>query len=179
MNELLLSLLLIFIFLGHFLFSWFTVLKNEKWYFALVVTITFLTPWMSHLWHILYGEDRIAKCTESKVDKSFGWTPCFEPTYNTFVNTYEITLVAEGLFFVGLTYYVLYTLFKRNLLGNILTFLLNTALLTLVIILLFASPNYLDAYAETYDVAGFIISILLWTLVEIYLRVPYFGYKQI
>ena len=179
MDELLLSIILVVFFFIHFLFSWYTVLKNEKWYFVLIVTITFLTPWMSHLWHILYGEDRIAKCDKSKVDEAFGWTPCFELTYNTFVNTYEITLVAEGLFFAGLGYYVLYTLFKQNLLGNIFSFVLNTALLTLVIMLLFASPNYLDGYAETYDVAGFIISVLLWVLVEIYLRVPYFGYKQI
>lgn len=179
MNELVLSIILLAIFIAHFFFSWFTVLKNETWFFALVVTITFLTPWMSHLWHILYGEDRITKCPESKLDEPFGWTPCFEPTYNTFVNTYEITLVAENLFFSILGYYVLYTLFKRNLIGNILVFLLNTALLTFAIILLFASPSFLDDYTQTYDWTGFIISIILWLLVEIYLRVPYFGYQTL
>ena len=117
MTELLVSILLVVFFIAHFIFSWYTVLKNEKWLFTLVVTISFLTPWMSHLWHILYGEDRIEKCTDSKLDEAFGWTPCFEATYNTFVNTYEITLVIEGLFFVGLGYYVLYSLFKKNLLS--------------------------------------------------------------
>ena len=177
MTELLVSILLTVFFIVHFLFSWYTSLKTEKWYFALVVSITFLTPWMSHLWHILYGEDRI-KCEESK-DEAFGWTPCFEPTYNTFVNTYEITLVLEGLFFVGLGYYVLYTLFKKNLCRNILVFIMNTVLLTTTLILMFASPLYLDNYEETFNWSGFIVSLIMWILVEIYLRVPYFGYISI
>lgn len=166
MTELLVSLILSGIFVTHFGISWKYSLKNEKWYFALLVTITFLTPWMSHLWHILYGEDRL-KCEESK-DEAFGWTPCFEPTWNTFVNTYEITLVLEGLFFVGLGYYVLYTLFKNR---NILVFILNTVLLTTTLILMFASPLYLDDYEDTFNWTGFIVSLIIWILVEIYLRV--------
>lgn len=179
MAELLVGILMFIFLIIHFLFSWYTVLKGETWFFTLVVSVTLLTPWMSHLWHILYGEDRIEKCEDSKVDEPFGWTPCFEPTYNTFVNTYEITLVAEALFFAGLCYYVLYTLFKRNLIGNTLVFLLNTALLTFAIILLFASPSYLDNFVETYNWTGFIVSAALWVLVEIYLRVPYFGYQNV
>jgi hypothetical protein len=177
MSELLVNIILVVVFIAHFLVSWYTSLKNESWFFSLVVTITFLTPWMSHLWHILYGENRI-KCEES-IDQAFGWTPCFEPNYNTFVNTYEITLVVESLFFVGLAYYVLYKLFKKNLLGNILVFLFNTVLLTITLILLFASPPYLDNYEEIFNWTGFIVSLILWILVEIYLRVPYFGYVTI
>lgn len=179
MTELLVGILLSVFFIAHFVFSWFTVLKNERWLFALVVTITFLTPWMSHLWHILYDEDRIDKCPDSNLNVAFGWLPCFEATYNTFVNTYEITLVLEGLFFVALAYYVLYTLFKRNLLGNILVFLLNTGLLVLTLILTFASPLFLDDFKSTYNWLGFGLSIAMWILVEIYLRIPYFGYNDI
>jgi hypothetical protein len=177
MTELLVSILLFVFFIAHFYLSWKTSLKNEKWYFALLVTITFLTPWMSHLWHILYGEDRL-KCDESK-DEAFGWTPCFEFTWNTVVNTYEITLVLEGLFFVGLGYYVLYTLFNNNLFRNILVFILNTVLLTTTLILMFASPLYLDDYEDTYNWTGFVVSLLMWILVEIYLRVDYFGYSTV
>jgi hypothetical protein len=177
MTELLVSILLFVFFIAHFYLSWKTSLKNEKWYFALLVTITFLTPWMSHLWHILYGEDRL-KCDEAK-DEAFGWTPCFEFTWNTVVNTYEITLVLEGLFFVGLGYYVLYTLFNNNLFRNILVFILNTVLLTTTLILMFASPLYLDDYEDTYNWTGFVVSLLMWILVEIYLRVDYFGYSTV
>ena len=177
MTELLVSILLTVFFIAHFFISWYTSLKTEKWYFALVVSITFLTPWMSHLWHILYGEDRI-KCGESK-DEAFGWIPCFEPTYNTFVNTYEITLVIENLFFVGLGYYVLYTLIKKNLCINILVFGLNTVLLVITLILMFASPLYLDNYEVTFNWTGFIVSLIMWVVVEIYLRVPSFGYTSI
>jgi len=65
------------------------------------------------------------------------------------------------------------------LLGNILVFLFNTVLLTITLILLFASPPYLDNYEEIFNWTGFIVSLILWILVEIYLRVPYFGYVTI
>lgn len=179
MTELLVGILLSVFFVAHFVFSWLTVLKNERWFFALVVTVTFLTPWMSHLWHVLYDEDRIERCSASKLDEAFGWSPCFEATYNTFVNTYEITLVLEGLFFAALGFYVLYTLFKRNLLGNSLVFLLNTGLLVLTIMLMLASPNFLDDFQSTFNWVGFGLSIAMWILVEVYLRLPYFGYQDL
>tara|TARA_B100000674_G_scaffold493394_1_gene515572 strand:- start:742 stop:1287 length:546 start_codon:yes stop_codon:yes gene_type:complete len=178
MTELLVSIVLFVIFIIHFVYSKnYSPLKDEKWFFVLVVTITFLTPWMSHLWHILYGEDRI-KCEEAK-DEAFGWTPCFEPTWNTFVNTYEITLVIENLFFVGLGYYVLYTLFKKYWWRNLFVFGLNTVLLTTAIILMFASPMFLDDYEDIFNYTGFIVSLIMWFAVEIYLRCPYFGYNAI
>jgi len=178
MDELLLSILLSIFFISHALVTRYTIMKNETWLFSLLYTVTFIVPPMSHAWHILYGEDRI-QCEASKVNESFGWTPCFEPTWNTFVNTYEITLAIENLFFSILSFYIIWRLFNANLGRNLLVLILNMALLTTATILLFASPSFLDGYVAFYDWSGFVVSVLLWLLIEVYVRVPYFGYKTI
>ena len=170
MDQLLLTVILLVIFGVHFYITY----RQQTWSraFKFAYTVTLVVPPMSHLWHILYGEDRIT-CDGVNRDAAFGWTPCFEFTWNNIVNTYEITLTIENIFFAALTYYVLFDLFKRWL-RNILVFALNTALLVLALILLFASPAFLDDYEDTYNWSGFIISLLLWILVDVYVRLPFF-----
>ena len=176
--QLLLTVILILIFGAH---SYITYRKNIKKtkerrnriLFTIAYTVTLVVPPMSHLWHILYGEDRIT-CEKANRDAAFGWTPCFEFNWNNIVNTYEITLTIENIFFAALTYYVLFDLFYSRWLRNILVFALNTALLVLALILLFASPAFLDDYEDTYNWSGFIISLVLWILVDVYVRLPFF-----
>ena len=164
MDQVLLSLILLVIFGVHFYITY----RQQTWSraFKFAYTVTLVVPPMSHLWHILYGEDRIT-CDGVNRDAAFGWTPCFEFTWNNIVNTYEITLTIENIFFAALTYYVLFNLRLQNL-G--IAVALNTALLVLVLILLFASPAFLDGYEGTYDWSGFIVSIILWLFIERELR---------
>ena len=171
MDQLLLTVILLVIFGAHFYITY----RQQTWSiaFKIAYTVTLVVPPMSHLWHILYGEDRIT-CNNVNRDAAFGWTPCFEFTWNNIVNTYEITLTIENIFFAALTYYVLFDLFYSKWFRNILVFALNTALLVLALILLFASPAFLDEFEDTYDWSGFIISLLLWILVDIYVRLPFF-----
>ena len=174
MDQLLLTVILLVVFGAHFYITY----RQQTWSiaFKIAYTVTLVVPPMSHLWHILYGEDRIT-CNNVNRDAAFGWTPCFEFTWNNIVNTYEITLTIENIFFAALTYYVLFDLFYKKGTSawlNILVFNLNTALLVLALILLFASPALLDKYEDTYDWSGFIISLLLWILVDVYVRLPFF-----
>jgi hypothetical protein len=171
MDQLLLTVILLVIFGAHFYITY----RQQTWSIAFKVayTVTLVVPPMSHLWHILYGEDRIT-CEKVNRDAAFGWTPCFEFNWNNIVNTYEITLTIENIFFAALTYYVLFGLFYNRWLRNILVFALNTALLVLALILLFASPAFLDDYKDTYNWSGFIISLVLWILVDVYVRLPFF-----
>ena len=164
MDQVLLILILLVIFGAHFYITY----RQQTWSraFKFAYTVTLVVPPMSHLWHILYGEDRIT-CDGVNRDAAFGWTPCFEFTWNNIVNTYEITLTIENIFFAALTYYVLFNLRLQNL-G--IAVALNTALLVLVLILLFASPAFLDGYEGTYDWSGFIVSIILWLFIERELR---------
>jgi len=181
MDQLLLTVILLVIFGAH---SYITYRKNIKktkeWIdcilFTIAYTVTLVVPPMSHLWHIIYGEDRIT-CKKVNRDAAFGWTPCFEFNGNNIVNTYEITLTIENIFFAAFTYYILFGLFYKKGTSawlNILVFALNTALLVLALILLFASPAFLDDYEDTYNWSGFIISLLLWILVDVYVRLPFF-----
>ena len=187
MDQLLLTVILLVIFCVHFYITYReNIKKTKKWnriLFTIAYTVTLVVPPMSHLWHILYGEDRIT-CDGVNRDAAFGWTPCFEFNWNNIefnwnhiVNTYEITLTIENIFFAALTYYVLFDLFyKKGTTAwlNILVFALNTALLVLALILLFASPAFLDDYEDTYNWSGFITSLLLWIFVDVYVRLPFF-----
>ena len=180
MDQLLLTVILILIFGAHFYITYReNIKKTKEWtriLFTIAYTVTLVVPPMSHLWHILYGEDRIT-CDGVNRDTAFGWTPCFEFNWNNIVNTYEITLTIENIFFAALTYYVLFGLFyKKGTTAwlNILVFALDTALLVLALILLFASPAFLDDYEDTYNWSGFITSLLLWIFVDVYVRLPFF-----
>ena len=157
MDQILLTVVLIAIFLAY-LIRTFIVLRDSA-LFKFAYAITLITPPMSHLWHILYGEDRI-RCEEEN-DTAFGWIPCFTPTWNNFVNTYEVTLVVENLFFCILTFYVLYSYRVTA------AIVLNAILLALTIVLMFGSPTFLDDYTNIFDIAGFVISLLLLLAVEI------------
>ena len=85
MDQLLLTVILLVIFGAHFYITY----RQQTWSiaFKIAYTVTLVVPPMSHLWHILYGEDRIT-CNNVNRDAAFGWTPCFKFTWNNIVNTY-------------------------------------------------------------------------------------------
>ncbi len=173
--QLLVTIILLIVFIAHFFVAKAYSIPTKSYAYVLLYIIALDVPWMSHLWHILFGEDRI-NCPERK-NEVFGWTPCFVFDWNTIVNTYEITLSLEFLFFSGLTFYILFDLFS-SILKNILVFVLNAAHMVMALILLFSPPLFLDSYAQTFDISGLIITSLLVLLVELYVRIPYFGYRR-
>lgn len=154
MDTIVLSIILSLVFIAHILLVKF-VGKNT-WLFALLWVVAFDVAPMSHLWHIIYGEDRI-RCPEAK-DEPFGWTPCFEPTWNNFVNTYELTLPIEFLFLAGLVYYTHRGWFVR---------ILNSLLVILALMLLFSPPLFLDGFYIIFDWTSFLISIIMLLVAEI------------
>ena len=116
---------------------------------------------MSHAWHILFEEDRI-KCDAQNDDIIFGWTPCFEWTWNNIVNTYEITVFAENVILALLCYYVL----RQHFRTAYFLALLNTGALGLALYLGFASVSQLNDFQEPYNIAGFAITLTIAIIVE-------------
>ena len=173
---LLLTIILIVIIILHFFIAKFNSIPSKSWFYVLLYIIALDVAPMSHLWHLMYGEDRIT-CPDRK-DVVFGWYPCFQFDWNTLVNTYEITLSVEFLALTSLTFYILFDLFK-SLTRNILVFALNAAHMVLTIILLVSPPLFLDSFTYTFDITGFILSLLILVLVELYVRIPYFGYVRV
>lgn len=171
-----LTIILIIIFILHFLLAKFYSIPSKSWWYVLLYVIALDVAPMSHLWHLLYGEDRI-NCPERK-NEVFGWTPCFVFDWNTLVNTYEITLALEFLILSALTFYILFDLFSLNIIRNIVVFILNGFHMVLALILLFSSPLFLDSFAYIFDLTGFILSCIILVLVEVYVRIPYFGYLK-
>ena len=143
-----------------------------KTIYPLIYVIALDVAPMSHMWHLLYGEDRIT-CVNRK-EEVFGWYPCFHFDWNTMVNTYEITLSIEFIFLSALMFYILFDLFKVNIL-----FVINAIHMVLAFILLFSTPSFLDTFAYIFDLSGFIISTILLIMVELFIRIPYFGYTRV
>ena len=69
MDQLLLTVILLVIFGAHFYITY----RQQTWSiaFKIAYTVTLVVPPMSHLWHILYGEDRIT-CNNVNRDAAFG-----------------------------------------------------------------------------------------------------------
>lgn len=170
------TIILLIIFIAHIFIAKFYSVPDKSWWYVFIYIIALDVGPMSHLWHLLYGEHRI-NCPERR-NEVFGWTPCFVFDWNTLVNTYEITLVLEFLILSALTFYILFDLFSLNIIRNVLVFLLNAAHIILTLILLFSPPLFLDSFTYTFDLTGFILTFLIVVLVEVYVRIPYFGYLK-
>ena len=166
MDELIFTIILSVIFVAHILTTKLNFIPQESWLFAvLFVVATDVAP-TSHMWHILYGEDRIT-CIDAKNDQVFGWLPCFEFNWNTLVNTYEITLPVEFLILAVILYYVSWWLFRRNVLLNVIVYLLNTANVVLAFILLFSPPSFLDDYVTIFNWSSFIVGCVIILVIEV------------
>ena len=171
MSELVVSVALVFVFAAHVF--WFQKCTGTSWGVAVAYSIAGDVSWMSHLWHILYGEDRIGTCPERREDEVFGWTPCFTSEWNTYVNTYEITLAAEFIILSSFAYYVIYKtceMVRVSGYTQVIIYVLNTLNLVFAIILLFSSPKFLDGFKDVFTVTGFVCSLALAGVLEIVSR---------
>lgn len=167
MSEVLVSVALVLVFAAHIF--WFKQCTPSSWWFAVAYAIVIDVSWMSHLWHILYGEGRIGTCTERHEKDVFGWTPCFVSEWNTYVNTYEITLVVEFIVLTSLAYAVIpafSTMTEASTTAQILAYALNSVNFIFAIMLLFASPLLLDGFKDVFTVTGFICSLALAGVLE-------------
>ena len=127
---------------------------------------------MSHLWHILYGEDRIL-CAEANIDHVFGWAPCFEFTWNSLVNTYELTLPIENIILSGIAVYTIMQIFKlRREPRIIIVYILLGIHLLMGLVLFFSPPKWLDdGFTTIYDWSGFLLTLFALLTLELLIEV--------
>tara|TARA_A100001015_G_C14546533_1_gene539967 strand:- start:15 stop:425 length:411 start_codon:yes stop_codon:yes gene_type:complete len=121
---------------------------------------------MSHLWHILYGEDRIT-CEKSNEYQVFGWTQCFDFTWNNLVNTYELTLPIENVILTILAFYTIRQIFTLKKEPRvIIVYILLSVHLILGILLLLSPPIWLEeGFTKIYDWSGLMLTAFaLFTL---------------
>ena len=161
-------LIFLFVFVGYTIWTKEHTLPEKSWLFALLYAVSMLTSPMSHLWHILYGEDRIV-CGEANVDEVFGWTSCFEFTWNYLVNTYEITLPIENIILTGIAVYTIMQIFKlRREPRVIIVYILLGIHMLLGVILLCSPPKWLDeGFDEIYNWSGFILTTFALITLEL------------
>lgn len=166
MDELIFTIILSVIFLVHILTTKLNFIPQESWLFAILFVVATDVAPMSHMWHILYGEDRIT-CLDAKNNQVFGWLPCFELNWNTLVNTYELTLPVEFLTLAVILYYVSWWLFRRNVWLNVTVYILNTANVVLAFILLFSPPSFLNDFTSVFNLTSFIIGCVIILIIEV------------
>jgi len=147
-------------------------IQEKSWFFALLYAVSLLTSPMSHLWHILYGEDRIA-CSKSKGNQVFGWTQCFEFTWNNLVNTYELTLPIENVILTVMAFYTIRQIFTLQREPRvIIVYILLGIHLLLGIILLFSPPIWLEeGFTTIYDWSGFMLTTFALFTLELLIEI--------
>jgi Na+/H+ antiporter NhaC len=85
------------------------------------------------------------------------------------VNTYEITLVVEFIVLTSLAYAVIpafSTMTEASTTAQIIAYTLNSVNFIFAIMLLFASPLFLDGFKDVFTVTGFICSLALAGVLE-------------
>lgn len=171
----------LFVFLAYLAWTKLHTLPNKSLTFALLYVIAFLVAPMSHLWHIIYSEDRITCDTVNK-NNVFGWSDCFEFTWNNVVNTYELTIPIENIVLSAIAFYTLNELFYlKEHPRAIVAYILLAVQLLLGIILFFSPPIWLDNnYTRIYDISSFVLTTTALLVVEYLIEIKeYKNYNQI
>ena len=164
--------LFLFVFIAYVIWTKEHTLREKTWLFALLYAVSMITSPMSHLWHILYGEDRIL-CAKANVDYVFGWTPCFEFTWNSLVNTYELTLPIENIILSGIAVYTIMQIFKlRREPRVIIVYILLGIHLLMGVVLFLSPPKWLDdGFTTIYNWAGFLLTLFALLSLELLIEV--------
>ena len=160
-----LTISLCVVFVVHIYLTRLSTKRYFDWKNVILYVALFDVPWMSHLWHLAFGEDRIGDCDERQ-DIPFGWYPCFEPDWNTFVNTYEFTLMIEFIFFTSMVFIMLPKYETTIGVNPIPVLVLNGMHLILVLMLSFGPPSFLDGFVFWFDLLGFLFSLALVLFLE-------------
>ena len=128
---------------------------DTSWTRALLHAVVVDVAWMSHLWHIAYGEDRVPTCPHT-TQAPFGWVHCAAWDWNTFVNTYELTLPVEFIVLSALLFW-----YNRIKPLGLVVYVLNSVHMTLAIALLLMPPDALNEFTDVFDWIGFACTLFI------------------
>ena len=92
--------------------------RTKKWGLSLWVILAFLIPFMSHIWHLVDGEELIGEQCDIDETVTLGWTECMSTTdfYTAFLDSYELTVSIETivLYTVGVVIMFTEPLFQKE-----------------------------------------------------------------
>jgi len=92
--------------------------RTNSWAVSFAVVLAFVVPFMSHIWHLVDGEEFIGEQCEIDETVAFGWVECMSSTdfYTAFLDSYELTVSIETivLYTVGIVLMFREPLFQKE-----------------------------------------------------------------
>lgn len=140
---------------------------------TLAFVLSSSTAFLSHIWHLAWGEDYAGSCEIIEKEKMFGWFDCFNEkdadVYNLLVNTYEVTVFVEVLFLsvigiVGSAYVLPFEQQKQLETAHIINIVLQGALFGLVVPVPLLNYNMVQEYVPFFNVISLCISFFAFVL---------------
>ena len=149
--------------------------KRYRLLLALAFSVTLYVLPMSHLWHLIWGENLLFELCDADEDAMFAWTDCIaEDFYEVFLNSYEITVFLEVALLRGYAIYL--GLQQRNATMNYkkrlawLYFLVLNVICICLSVLLWVLPgSVLRSYVMPYNVLALVVGLLILYL---FARIP-------
>jgi hypothetical protein len=146
-----------------FYFTW----KRYRLLLALAFSVTLYVLPMSHLWHLIWGENLLFELCDADEDLLFAWTDCIaEDFYEVFLNSYEITIFLEVALLRGYAVYL--GVQQRNATMNYkkrlawLYFLVMNVICICLSVLLWVLPgSLLRSYVMPYNIVAVVLSVLI------------------
>lgn len=146
-----------------FYFTW----KRYRLLLALAFSVTLYVLPMSHLWHLIWGENLLFELCDADEDLLFAWTDCIaEDFYEVFLNSYEITIFLEVALLRGYAVYL--GVQQRDVTMNYkkrlawLYFVVMNAICICLSVLLWVLPgSLLRSYVMPYNIVAVVLSVLI------------------
>ena len=160
-----------------FFFTW----KRYPLCSAIAFSITLYVLPMSHLWHLIWGENLLFELCDADENIMFAWTKCIaEDFYEVFLNSYEITVFLEVALLRG---YAIYLCVQRR--SATMNYTLRLAWMYLIImnaiciclsVLLWVLPgSVLRSYVMPYNILALVLSLLI---IYLFARLPILSMKR-
>ena len=150
--------------------------RTNKWGLSIWIILAFLVPLMSHIWHLVDGEEFIGAQCEIDETVTLGWTECMSTTdfYTAFLDSYEITVSIETIFFYTIGVVIMFRepLFQKEVntsttvkTQHVVSILLISGILS-AFVLIFLPYSQMDWYVVVFNFYN--IFMLLICMIFVY-----------
>ncbi|MAU13925.1 MAG: hypothetical protein CMH46_00110 [Muricauda sp.] len=140
---------------------------------AVMFTVCLITPPMSHVWHIIWGEGYAYQLCDSDPDSLFSWTACAGVDfYEVYLNSYEVAVFLEITLLRGIVIYFAQKHRESTMNYEVRTWwlyfiILQVICIVLALMLSVFPGNILVDYAPIYNILALLISIFILYFFEI------------
>ena len=160
-----------------FFFTW----KRYPLCSAIAFSVTLYVLPMSHVWHLIWGENLLFELCDADETVMFAWTKCIgKDFYEVFLNSYEITVFIEVALLRGYAIYLCVqrrsaTMNYKLRLAWMYLIVLNAICICLSILLWLLPGSVLRSYVMPYNILALVLSLLI---IYLFARLPILSMKR-